>query len=95
MNNILTSFLEGMNKNKKSDISSVFMVKNMAGYEPAHFYFVAELSAVAVVESVADTAVVSTETESVVPSVVDFEPHAANVNITPTANTKIIFFIYF
>ncbi len=71
------------------------MVKNMAGYEPAHFYFVAELSAVAVVESVADTAVVSTETESVVPSVVDFEPHAANVNITPTANTKIIFFIYF
>jgi hypothetical protein len=27
--------------------------------------------------------------------VVDFEPHAANVNITPTAKTKIIFFIYF
>jgi len=75
----------------------------MAGNIPANSYFVAELSAKAVVEfvadtaveSVADTAVVSTETESVVPSVVDFEPHAANVNITPTAKTKIIFFIYF
>ena len=84
-----------MYKNKNSDINSVFIVKNMAGNIPANSYFVAELSAKTVVESVADTAVVSTETESVVPSVVDFEPHAANVNITPTAKTKIIFFIYF
>jgi hypothetical protein len=67
----------------------------MAGYKPAHFYFVAELSERAVVESVADTAVVSTVVESFVSSVVDLEPHAVNVNITPTTKTKIIFFIYF
>jgi hypothetical protein len=66
----------------------------MGSESQPHFNYFAVESTEAVVESAATVAVSAcTAVESVVSVAVDPEPHAASVNITPSAKINVTFFI--